>query len=121
MGSLCLTPLTCGFRQVHGAFVLLDLLTPDECTTLLNGARQMGFTPDHPLSRPKPSGIGACEWLVDDHVLSPLFERCRHLLPQTMSGGELAGGRSTHSALHPSVHLAAHPCPHPRPSARPAP
>ena len=55
----------------------------------------MGFTPDHPLSRPHPSGIGACEWLVDEQLVGAIFERCRHQLPQTMRGGALAGKRAT--------------------------
>jgi len=77
--------------HVPGAFVLLDVLSTDECDLLIAAAHQLGFTPDHPLSRPSPSGIEACEWLVDEHVIDPIFERCRQHLPQQVAGGEVAG------------------------------
>jgi hypothetical protein len=30
-------------------------------------------------------------WLVDDSVLQPLYDRVKHLLPQELGGGALAG------------------------------
>jgi hypothetical protein len=32
-----------------------------------------------------------CVWLVDDSVLQPLYNRVKHLLPQELGGGALAG------------------------------
>lgn len=76
---------------VPGAFVLLSVLSPTECATLATIAECIGYTPDHPLSRPAPSGIGACEWLLHEDALATLFERCAPHLPQELSGGRLAG------------------------------
>ena len=54
---------------VPGAFMILDVLSPTECVQMSAVADEIGFTPDHPLARDAPSGIFACEWLVDAGVL----------------------------------------------------
>ena len=50
---------------VPGAFVLLNVLSKTECVRLTAIAEAIGYTPDHPLARPAPSGIGGLEWLFD--------------------------------------------------------
>lgn len=100
-GALALaTPGSSAYRQrprrvevpgVPGAFVILDLLSQAECGQIRAAAERMGFTPDHPRSRPAPSGIGACEWVVDDALLMPLYNRAKPHLPPQVGGGELVG------------------------------
>ena len=76
---------------VPGAFVLLNILSREECATLSCVAEAMGYTPDHPLSRPAPSGIEACEWLLGADTAEALLARCRPHLPPELRGGRLAG------------------------------
>ena len=76
---------------VPGAFVILNVLSPSECASLSTISEVMGYTPDHPQSRPAPSGIGACEWLLHTDTTNVLLARCRPHLPPELSGGRLAG------------------------------
>ncbi len=77
--------------DVPGAFMLLDLLSPAECVQISHLAEQFGFTPDHPLSRAAPSGIGACEMLAEAPLAESIFERARPLLPPLLAGGAPVG------------------------------
>lgn len=70
----------------------MNLLTPLECQQIVRTAEAMGYDPDHPTSRPTPTGIDACEWLADEaSLVTPLFERIRAHLPQQLQGHRLAG------------------------------
>jgi len=60
---------------VPGAFVMLNVLTRGECAVLSTGAERIGFVPDHPSSRPAPSGIGGLEWLLTDGTSAPTSPR----------------------------------------------
>jgi hypothetical protein len=76
---------------VPGAGVLLNVLSPTECARLRAVADAIGYTPDHPLSRPAPSGIGGLEWMLDEATTASLLGRCRSLLPSELCGGRLVG------------------------------
>ena len=60
---------------VPGAFVMLNVLTRGECAVLSTVAERIGFVPDHPSSRPAPSGIGGLEWLLTDGTSAPTSPR----------------------------------------------
>ena len=76
---------------VPGAFVLLDVLTRAECATLTAVAETIGYTPDHPLSRDAPSGIGGLEWLMHARVMDELTRRCAPHMPPMLSGTDFIG------------------------------
>ena len=77
--------------NVPGAFVLLNVLSRQECANLTAVAESIGYTPDHPLSRPTASGIGGLEWLFSQATMDTLRDRCKGLLPAKLCGGKLAG------------------------------
>ena len=77
--------------HVPGAFVLTGVLSPAECAGLIKMVEWLGFEPDHPVGQPAPTPIGTCEWAVDEHVLGPLFARCRAHLPPRLGGHEPSG------------------------------
>ena len=76
---------------VPGAFVMLGVLSRAECAKLTAVADAIGYTPDHPLSRADPSGIGGLELLLGDETMATLLSRCAGLLPAELCGGALAG------------------------------
>ena len=76
---------------VPGAFVMLGVLSRAECAKLTAVADAIGYTPDHPLSRADPSGIGGLELLLGDETMATLLRRCAGLLPAELCGGALAG------------------------------
>lgn len=63
---------------VPGAFVLTSIFSPAECQRLIHVAEALGFRPD------AVDNIDNLIWFADETLLTPLFERCRPLLPQTM-------------------------------------
>ena len=77
--------------QVPGAFVLTDVLSAAECARITAVAEAIGYTPDHPLSRPAASGIGGLEILMSTTTMAAIFARCESVLPPTLGGGKLAG------------------------------
>ena len=66
---------------VPGAFMLTGLLSRRECALLVNVAESMGFSPDHPVGQPEPTGIDACEWLVSDALQATIFQRAAPFAP----------------------------------------
>jgi hypothetical protein len=83
-----------------GAFVLRNILSADECSQFIAAANKMGFKGDvdysfgfsaDSTSRLDKRPAEGCFWLVDDSILTTVFERCRPLLPQKMDGRALAG------------------------------
>jgi len=76
-----------------GAFLLSDVLTPSECLQILHVAesKRMGYVPDHPVSRPSPTGIDTLEWLVDASILDPLHSRVLPLVAAHVKGEEAMG------------------------------
>ena len=55
----------------------------------------MGYSPDHPPSRATPTGIDAVEWLADESVVGPVYERVKHLDVIFDSGGSCANTIAT--------------------------
>eukprot|EP00854_Cymbomonas_tetramitiformis_P019447 gene19447-23253_t len=76
---------------VPGAFVLAGALSVGECARIMRTAETMGYTEDHPVAKPEPTGIDTCEWLAAPGLAGTLFARVREHLPQRIRGGELAG------------------------------
>jgi len=76
---------------VPGAFDITGILTRDECRQIIATAEHMGFRPDHPVGKDKATGIDTCEWLADDSILGPIFERARPHMPLELCGGKVAG------------------------------
>jgi len=70
---------------------MLGVLSRAECAKLTAVADAIGYTPDHPLSRADPSGIGGLELLLGDETMATLLRRCAGLLPAELCGGALAG------------------------------
>ncbi|SDA01382.1 BZ3500_MvSof-1268-A1-R1_Chr10-1g02614 [Microbotryum saponariae] len=92
---LDLEPATLASRaevpNVPGAFILLDILSPDECKTILAGAESVGFSPDRPLG-PQTSVLAHnLYWLADKEFICRLDSRILHLLPPEIDGGKLVG------------------------------
>jgi len=78
-------------RDVPSAFLLSGVLLPRECAQLVSALRAMGFSADRPLSLVQPHGIGSCEWLADDSLLEPIWQRVRRHLPQRLGKHTLEG------------------------------
>lgn len=84
---------------VPGAFVVSGVLTAGECARLRAAAEAVGYLPDEPLRAgggaddPQASytGIDFMEWLLDDSVLGPIWDRVRPHLPPALGGGGVAG------------------------------
>ena len=70
--------------NVPGAFIMSMILTPLECKQLIHVAESIGFVPD------AVDGIDNIQWLADETLLNPIYERCKDLLPQSINGCKLA-------------------------------
>eukprot|EP00873_Tetraselmis_striata_P046548 jgi/Tetstr1/466812/TSEL_011282.t1 len=78
--------------QVPGAFLLQNLVTPSECAALIRLSEAMGYTEDAPVSLGRDVRHNEnCVWIADDSLTGPIFERCKHLLPQEVNSGAVAG------------------------------
>jgi hypothetical protein len=44
-------------------------------------SESLSYQPDHPVTEANPTGIDACEWLVDPSILDPLVQRVLPHLP----------------------------------------
>ena len=78
--------------NVNGAFLISGALSRMETKAIIATAESLGYVPNHPVDAGAPTGIDACEWLVDPSLLSPLFERVKDQLTQILpSGARLAG------------------------------
>ena len=78
--------------SVPGAFVVSGALSRTECAALVTTAETLGYVPDHPVGKETPTGIDACEWLLDESILAPLFARVKAALPGVLPrGARLAG------------------------------
>ncbi|KAJ3159320.1 hypothetical protein HDU86_001924 [Geranomyces michiganensis] len=75
--------------NVPGCFMLTDVLTPDQCTSILHAAETVGFTPDAPIvgAAAEQTSVLAHNlfWLADSDLLDEIFTRCAPHLPQTLS------------------------------------
>ena len=61
---------------VSDTFLMLNVLSGDECNQLISVAETIGYCHD------AVEGIDNIVLFADNSLLSPIFERCRHLLPQ---------------------------------------
>jgi len=77
------------------AFTVDDVLTKDECDTLLSVAESLGFRDDAPgISTPPGMRMNkALHWVADDGVAGAIFSRIGHLLPPSLEGDRLASAR----------------------------
>ena len=77
--------------NVPGAFLLLNVLSREECRQIITAAETFGFEPDRPIG----DGAAADQksvlahnffWLADSSLNSTIFERCKAFLPNVMGG-----------------------------------
>ena len=61
---------------VPDTFLIRNVLSVDECNQFVSVAETIGFSHD------AVEGIDNIVLYADNSLLSPIFERCRHLLPQ---------------------------------------
>jgi hypothetical protein len=67
--------------NVPGAFIMLDVLSRDECRQIRTACETMGFTPDEPLEASKSKLADNFFWLADEEMMDFLFARCAPFLP----------------------------------------
>lgn len=71
--------------NVPGAFLITGALTPYECDQFMAAAEAIQYSPEAVL------GIDNVTMLADDTLLTPIFDRVKSFLPETLHGGALAG------------------------------
>ena len=77
---------------VPGAFQLLNLLSADECQQFMQITDALGYHLDAPVSLPHSVRHNTnTNWIVDESVDEPMWERARTLIPELV-GGEPALG-----------------------------
>eukprot|EP00758_Cryptobia_borreli_P020068 Tbor_TRINITY_DN947_c0_g1::TRINITY_DN947_c0_g1_i1::g.21227::m.21227 len=78
---------------VPGAFVLEDLLSLEESNRIVQAMEAVTYMPDKPMTDKKMKSVLAHNvvWCADDSFMAPLFDRCSHLLPQSIRGQTLTG------------------------------
>ncbi|KAL8290348.1 hypothetical protein RQP46_002606 [Phenoliferia psychrophenolica] len=79
--------------SVPGAFLLADVLSLDECKSIIGAAEAVGFAPDQPVGDSEGASVLAHNlyWLADQSFLDTFWSRLAHLLPQEVSGGRVQG------------------------------
>ena len=79
--------------NVPGAFLLSNVLTQNECSTLSCLAESMGFNPDAPitLERNDIRRNKNCLIIADDSMWQPIWQRVKDSVPPTEDGGAAAG------------------------------
>ena len=77
---------------VPGAFQLLELLSGGECAQLVAISDALGYHVDAPVSLPHHVRHNTnVNWVVDESVDGPIWERCRPLIPERVAGGAALG------------------------------
>jgi hypothetical protein len=74
--SHILIPKRVDIEKVAGTFLMQNVLSTEECSQLICAAEAIGYSHD------AVAGIDNIVLCADDSLLSPIFNRCRHLLPQ---------------------------------------
>jgi hypothetical protein len=74
--SHILIPMRVDIEKVAGTFLMQNVLSTEECSQLICAAEAIGYSHD------AVAGIDNIVLCADDSLLSPIFNRCRHLLPQ---------------------------------------
>ena len=78
--------------DVPGAFLLLDVLSDAECAQLVAISDGLGYHDDAPVSLPHHVRHNTnVNWVVDESVDGPIWNRCRHLIPERVAGGAALG------------------------------
>lgn len=77
--------------NVPGAFLLANILTPEEAKAIITATEAVGFTPDQPIGADDSILAHNLYWLADETFLANFFERIKEFLPQEMEGGKLTG------------------------------
>ena len=78
--------------SVPGCFLLSNVLSHEDCRTILRHLEAVGYLPDRPLSDSKDSVLAHnVYWLADTSFMSQLWDRVKDLLPQSVDGGKLVG------------------------------
>mmetsp|Transcript_14597 Transcript_14597/g.34459 ORF Transcript_14597/g.34459 Transcript_14597/m.34459 type:complete len:263 (+) Transcript_14597:129-917(+) len=89
---------------LHGqlAFVIDNVLTPEECDEIIRAGETMGFIDAAPGIR-TPPGMRmnkACHWIADESLQGGILARIRHLLPERLDGDLLHDKLSHRVALY---------------------
>ncbi|GAA5911626.1 hypothetical protein JCM6882_008057 [Rhodosporidiobolus microsporus] len=80
--------------HVPGAFMLADVLTKEECRSILAHAEAVGFKPDEPVGETGQMASVLAHnlyWLADRTFLDAFCARFLHLCPQVVGGGRVTG------------------------------
>ncbi|BGP57110.1 hypothetical protein JCM8202_000552 [Rhodotorula sphaerocarpa] len=92
---LASTPATAVQRfdvpHVPGAFLLTDVLSQDECQSILAHAEAVGFHPDQPVDGDQSVLAHNLYWLADVPFLNTFCERFLHLCPRLIDGRRVRG------------------------------
>lgn len=84
------------------AFVIDNVLTSEECDSIVNAGESMGFISAAPGIR-TPPGMRvnkACHWIADESLQGGIMARIRHLLPERLDGDLLHDKLSHRVALY---------------------
>lgn len=71
--------------NVPGAFIMTGVLSQVECGQFIAAAEAIGFVPD------AVDGIDNLVLYSDPSILDSIYDRCLHMLPQTLNNRTLAG------------------------------
>ena len=78
--------------NVPGAFHLLDVLGEAECARFVAISDALGYHRDAPVSLPHQVRHNTnVNWVVDESIDGPIWERCRPLVPERIAGGRALG------------------------------
>ena len=82
----------CDVEEVPGAFRLLDVLSDAECAQFVTTSDALGYHHDAPVSLPHHVRHNTnVNWVVDESIDGPIWERCRALIPERVAGGPALG------------------------------
>ena len=82
----------CEVEGVPGAFQLLDVLSDAECAQFIAISDALGYHRDAPVSLPHHVRHNTnVNWVVDESVDGPIWQRCRPLIPERVAGGAALG------------------------------
>ncbi|BGP51913.1 hypothetical protein JCM10450v2_007873 [Rhodotorula kratochvilovae] len=76
----------CEVPHVPGAFLLTDVLSQDECRSILAHAEAVEFRPDQPIDGDQSVLAHNLYWLADKPFLETFCARFLHLCPQLIDG-----------------------------------
>ncbi|GAA5824990.1 hypothetical protein JCM3770_001825 [Rhodotorula araucariae] len=77
--------------HVPGAFLLTDVLSQDECRSILAHAEAVEFRPDQPIEGDQSVLAHNLYWLADKPFLDAFCARFLHLCPQLIDGKRVRG------------------------------